>query len=130
MLLSHVTVGVNDLERSIRFYDSVLAPLGYTRFKRGQTWAGYGEYGDVGIGTFWILLPANGEPASVGNGTNFAFLASSRNAVDQFHAQGLESGGQDEGKPGIRAQNHPNFYAAYLRDPDGHKCLAVYHGDT
>jgi len=126
-MLSHVTLGVNDLEQSILFYDAILSTLSYQRGGRGDNWAGYGEIKGKGIDTLWILTPANGQPATAGNGTNVALLAPSRNAVDDFYRIALAQGGKDEGSPGVRAENHRNFYACYIRDPSGNKLLAVCH---
>ena len=126
-MFSHVTLGVNDIEKAIHFYDAVLATLGQARFGRGDSWAGYGEFDGIGVGTLWILTPTDGQPSSCGNGTNIALLARSRSEVDAFHAAAIQRGGADEGRPGVRLENHENFYAAYVRDPGGNKLLAVCH---
>ncbi len=126
-MLSHVTLGVNDIEASIVFYDAIMATLGQARRGRGDGWAGYGDISGIGVDTLWILTPANGRPATAGNGTNVALVAPSRAAVDLFHRTALAKGGADEGAPGIRAENHLNFYAAYIRDFAGNKLLAVCH---
>ena len=126
-MFSHVTLGVNDIDKAVKFYDAVLATLGQKRFDKEDEFAGYGEFDDVGIGTLWILKPTDGKPAASGNGTNVALLAQSRAAVEAFHAAALENGGVDEGEPGVRPEAHDNFYAAYVRDPDGNKLLAVCH---
>lgn len=126
-MLSHVTLGVNDLEASIKFYDAIMATLSQERRGRGDNWAGYGDISGVGIDTLWILTPSDGQPATAGNGTNVALIAPSREAVNQFYKTALEYGGSSEGAPGIREENHPNFYAAYVRDLTGNKLLAVCH---
>ncbi len=77
---------------------------------------------------FYVYLPHNGEPARAGNGTMSAFLAPSRQAVDIAYAQGIETGGKCEGKPGERVYGK-GYYGAYLRDPDGNKVHFVYRGD-
>lgn len=120
----YITLGTNDLARAIRFYDPVLATLGLTRLRTLATEAGYGlaEEGDC---RFWINLPFDGRPATVGNGAMPAFAAPSRSAVEAFHAAGLRHGGTDEGPPGLRPYG-PGFYACYLRDPDGNKLSAVH----
>lgn len=69
--------------------------------------------------------PFDGQPASVGNGTMVSFLAKSRAVVDAFHAAALAHGGTNEGLPGLRPQYGPQFYAGYVRDPDGNKLNAV-----
>ncbi len=80
-LLSHVILGANDAERAIKFYDQVLRVLGHERRWRGEGGAGYGKGDQEGIDTFWIGVPTDGKPASVGNGTNVCFVAPSRREV-------------------------------------------------
>lgn len=127
MLLAHASVGTNDIERAIRFYDAVFATIGQRRATRGERWAAYGEYGEVGLDVFWVLTPIDGKPATAGNGTNVGLLAPTRSAVDTFYQTALQLGGTSEGQPGIRADDHPNFYAAYVRDPDRNKLVVVCH---
>jgi len=73
-VLSHVTLGVNDLEASIIFYDAIMGTIAQERRGRGDSWAGYGDISGIGVDTLWILIPTNGQPASVGNGANVALL--------------------------------------------------------
>lgn len=126
-MFSHASVGTNDIELAIRFYDAVFNTIGIKRDSRGDGWASYGEFGDVGINVFWVLTPIDGKPATAGNGTNIAFLANSRDEVDAFYQTAIELGGECEGKPGIRADDHPNYYAAYVRDLDKNKIVVVHH---
>ena len=120
-IFTHVTVGTNDLERSRRFYDAVLAPLGYKRIKdlgdRGSCWGQSAE-------EFMVLTPADGKPASAANGGTVSFEAPSRAAVAAFHKAALDQGGKDEGAVGPRSF-WPHAYAGYVRDLDGNK-LACY----
>jgi catechol 2,3-dioxygenase-like lactoylglutathione lyase family enzyme len=126
-MFSHVSLGSKDIGRSIAFYDAAMATIGYGRCSQGKGWAAYGEYGDVGVGVLWILTPINGLPATAGNGVNVGLLARTRAAVDSFYKAALERGGMSDGPPGIRAADHPNFYAAYVFDPDGNKLVVVCH---
>jgi len=123
-ILSHITLGVRDLARATAFYDAVMGELGITRGKSGEGFAGWGSGHEGG---FFVMLPINGQPASVGNGVSVSFLAPSRGAVDRFHAKALGLGATDEGKPGLRPNYHADYYAAYVRDPDGNKVAAVCH---
>jgi len=122
-MLLYVTVGTNNLERAREFYDPVLKSLGYERrFENGEE-IGYAAAGDSRC-RFWVTYPFDKQEATFGNGSMTAFEAPSRAAVRAFHAAALLYGGQDEGTPGLR-HYHPNFYAAYVRDPDGNKLSAV-----
>ncbi|MBC8239668.1 MAG: VOC family protein [Alphaproteobacteria bacterium] len=123
-MFSHVTVGTNDFARAAVFYDAVLATLGHKRFVSGEHHAGYGLPND---NQFWLLRPFDRDAATPGNGSHVAFLAPSRDVVRAFHAAALAHGGSDEGAPGLRPHYHPNYYGAYMRDPDGNKIQAVCH---
>jgi catechol 2,3-dioxygenase-like lactoylglutathione lyase family enzyme len=136
-MLSYIYFGTNDLERATRFYDAVLAPLGMQRCEtHDPEWdrisAGWGIYEDDGARelAFWIGKPFNHQPATTGNGSMVAFSARSWKEVDDFHAAALGSGGVCDGAPGLRLQYSPDFYAAYVRDPDGNKVAAVCRGVT
>jgi catechol 2,3-dioxygenase-like lactoylglutathione lyase family enzyme len=83
--------------------------------------AGYGRE----FPEFWIGHPHDGQPASTGNGVHVCFKAASQEEVDAFHAEALAQGGTDDGPPGLRPEYMPNYYAAFVRDPDGNKIEAV-----
>ncbi len=121
-MIAYSTVGVNDMERSIAFYDAVFAPLGGVRDVTSPTWTGYSRKGERG--KFFLTRPFDRQAASNGNGAMLAFLAESREAVDAFHAAALAQGGVCEGPPGVREGMNPVFYAAYVRDPDDAKLCA------
>jgi catechol 2,3-dioxygenase-like lactoylglutathione lyase family enzyme len=136
-MLSYVYFGTNDLERATHFYNATLAPLGMQRCITGDPeWdrisAGWGIYEDGGARelAFWIGKPLDQRPASVGNGSMVAFSARSWKAVDEFFAAALANGGTSEGDPGLRLHYAADFYAAYVRDPDGNKLAAVCRGFT
>jgi catechol 2,3-dioxygenase-like lactoylglutathione lyase family enzyme len=136
-MLSYVYYGTNDLDRSVRFYDAVFAPLDMPRCITGDPdWdrvaAGWGLYEADGQRelAFWIGIPFNRAAATAGNGSMIAFSARSWDAVDRFHAAALTHGGRCEGPPGLRLQYNPDFYAAYVLDPDGNKLAAVCRGHT
>jgi catechol 2,3-dioxygenase-like lactoylglutathione lyase family enzyme len=136
-MLAYVYFGTNDLRRAIEFYDAALAPLGMPRCVTGDPeWdrraAGWGTYENDGTRElgFWIGEPYNGAPATVGNGGMVAFSARSWKAVNDFHAAAIAHGGTCDGSPGLRLQYSSDFYAAYVRDPDGNKLAAVCRGIT
>ena len=127
-MFSHVTVGSNDLDRAAVFYDAVLLPLGLRRRivepdggPPALCWVGAKPYP-----RFYVYALFNGQVATSGNGAMIAFIAPSRAAVDHAHAAGLTSGGADEGAPGLRTHYAPDYYGAYLRDPDGNKLHMVH----
>jgi catechol 2,3-dioxygenase-like lactoylglutathione lyase family enzyme len=136
-MFTYVCLGASDLERSARFYDAVLGPLGLKRCatpgeEDWDGWVGWGTYEDQGAQevALWLCQPFNGQPPSAGNGTMVAFKAASWLQVDAFHAAALAQGGVSEGAPGLRPQYNDDFYAAYVRDPDGNKLAAVCRGYT
>jgi catechol 2,3-dioxygenase-like lactoylglutathione lyase family enzyme len=136
-VLSYVYFGTNNLAQAIAFYTATLSALDMKRCLTGDPeWdriaAGWGVYED-GVNrelAFWIGIPYDAKPASVGNGSMVAFSARSLKAVDEFHAAALANGGTCDGPPGFRLHYSPDFYAAYVRDPDGNKVVAVCRGFT
>lgn len=120
-MFSHVCMGADDVAAAKRFYDAALGALGYAE---GAEIPGAGRviYSD-GTTALMITVPINGEPATHANGGTVGFIASSKAAVDVFHAAGIAAGGTDEGMPGERPAI-PGSYAAYLRDPAGNKIVA------
>lgn len=127
-MFSHVTVGSNDFKRSVAFYDKVMAILGHKQLFCMEGAAAYGQ--DMKSPATWDLFPFDKGEASPGNGMHIAYLAKDRPTVDAFHAAALEMGGTSEGEPGLRPHYHPNYYGAYVRDPDGNKLQAVCHSSN
>lgn len=119
----YITLGTNDLARARRFYDAVMPTLGLIRRAEDPNEVGYGAAGDSRT-RLWVTKPYDGRPATNANGSMPAFEAPSRAAVDAFYSAALANGGRDEGAPGLRPYG-PNFYATYVRDPDGNKLSAV-----
>jgi len=134
-MFTYVCLGTNNLPKAIAFYDTVLATLGLQRCDVGaesgfEDMVGWGTYADDGRQelALWVCTPFNGAPASTGNGTMVALKAASWKEVNDFHAAALTKGGSSEGAPGLRPQYNEDFYAAYVRDPDGNKLAVVCRG--
>jgi catechol 2,3-dioxygenase-like lactoylglutathione lyase family enzyme len=126
-MISHISLGVASLARSLRFYDAVFGTLGYKRLWETAGGAGYGLEGkDEPFAVFQRSEP--GAALAAGRGFHLAFTAPSPEAVDAFFAAALAHGGEDDGPPGLRPRYGPGYYAAFVRDPDGHKIEAVFHG--
>ena len=119
-MINHVSIGVADVARSGRFYDAALAPLFYSRLSDGETSIGYGSDA-VGL---WIGKAERPVPPDMGSGLHFCFDAPNRKAVDAFHRAALAAGGVENGKPGLRADYGPDYYAAFVIDPDGYRIEA------
>ena len=119
----YITLGTNNLPAAKRFYDAVMPTLGVVLREEDPDEIGYGAPAPERI-RLWVTKPYNGHSATTANGSMPAFAAPTRAAVDAFHAAGLASGGTDEGAPGLRPYG-ADFYACYLRDPDGNKISAV-----
>jgi len=118
--IGFVMVGTNDLEKSSKFYDAILAHLKMKRVTVTERYIGYGYSEDDGA-KFYIIKPHNKENATAGNGTMVALAAQTKEAVDKFHKTALENGAIDEGAPGPRSDG--NYYG-YVRDHDGNKITA------
>ena len=118
-MYDHVGLKVKDVAASVRFYEAALAPLGLVLDSQDTSWAGLGPKGAPAL---WLYEADRNAAAA---GTHIGFAAADRSAVDRFHAAGLSAGGRDNGKPGIRADYGPRYYAAFLLDPDGNNVEAV-----
>jgi catechol 2,3-dioxygenase-like lactoylglutathione lyase family enzyme len=120
-MLDHVGVNVSDYERSREFYQGALTPLGFSLLM--EPVPGTGGFGSEGKPWFWITDQR--EPTT--ENVHVAFAARDRATVDAFHAAALEAGGTDNGAPGIRTIYHPDYYGAYVLDPDGNNVEVVCH---
>jgi catechol 2,3-dioxygenase-like lactoylglutathione lyase family enzyme len=123
-MLSHISLGTSDLARATAFYDAILMPLGYVRQWTGERGVEYGEKGGGGKLAIFDVGEAARAP---GEGWHLALTAATRQAVDAFHASAIRMGAVDEGAPGLRPHYGDGYYAAFVRDPDGHKLEAVCH---
>ena len=124
-MLDHVFLGVSDIDRSGRFYDAALRPLGLVRIVDFGHGSDYGAVpGSLGV-EFTITRETNIQAPVPG--AHLCFRAPSRAAVDDFHATELAAGGRDDGAPGLRPRYHADHYSAFVLDPDGHRIEAVCH---
>jgi catechol 2,3-dioxygenase-like lactoylglutathione lyase family enzyme len=119
-MIDHVSVRVMDISRSVAFYKAALAPLGYDVLMEFPGTAGLGTPGKPDV---WLMQ--TDKPL---NPTHLA-LSSERELVDAFHAAAVAAGGTDNGPPGVRADYHPNYYAAFILDPEGNNIEVVCHAD-
>ena len=119
-MLDHVSIGVRDLAVARRFYDAALAPLGYSCLYAGADSLGYGRDGPA----FWVGVAEHPVPADPKSGLHVCFMAPTRDSVDAFHAAALGAAGHDNGKPGLRPDYDPMYYAAFVVDPDGYRIEA------
>ena len=121
-MIDHISISVRDLAAAERFYTALLAPLGLTKLR---------EWPDAAIGygkkypEFWINKRANMAPVAPDSGVHICLRVREIAAVDAFHAAALAGGGASDGAPGPRAKYHENYYAAFIRDPDGNRIEAV-----
>lgn len=124
-MIDHTGIGVEDIGRSAAFYDAALGALGLRRamqFPENEGTDGIG-YGMEDYPVFWI---DRFHPHSVRQHT--AFVAKNRAEVDAFYAAALEAGGTDNGAPGPREGYPPDYYLAFVLDPDGNNIEAIFHG--
>ncbi len=119
-MLDHVSLPASDLERSKRFYEEALSPLGYKLIMEHHI-SGVG-FGQSDKPDFWIRQGALGAAVHV------AFASDDRTTVDAFHKGAIAAGGSDNGRPGLRPEYHSTYYGAYVLDPDGNNIEAVCHG--
>ena len=119
MIIDHIGFAISDSKKSDDFYSKALAPLGIEKIMEYEGWMGFGKNGKP---EFWI-----GKAPEIQKPMHIAFTADNREQVNQFYEAAIAAGGKDNGKPGIRAEYHPNYYGAFVFDPDGHNIEAVCH---
>ena len=121
-MIDHISLAVRDLKAGEAFYAALLAPLGLAKLR---------EWPDAAIGfgkkypEFWINRRAAMAPVADDSGVHICLRAPDAAAVDAFHAAALAGGGTSDGAPGLRTKYHSNYYAAFIRDPDGNRVEAV-----
>lgn len=126
-MIDHVGILVADWARAARFYDAALGALGASLLQQvPEQFTGGAKVGGYGRDTpdFWLTECPDGK---TGPGRHYAFAAASRAQVDAFYAAAMAAGGRDNGAPGLRPQYQPNYYGAFVFDPDGNNVEAVCH---
>ena len=124
--ISHVSLGSNDFDAAVAFYEKTLQTLGCKRVLQQEGAVAFGKM----FPEFWVQTAINGNPASVGNGTHFGFIATSREQVRAFFDAAVQAGGKPEGEPGERPHYGAEYYGCFVRDLDGHKIEATYWDGT
>lgn len=127
-MFSHIMIGSNDIDRSQRFYDAVLAVFGAKPATRNQAPTGHRRlFYQAGGNMFCVSEPINGEPATAANGSTIGFKCDSPEQAKQFHDIAVANGGTSiEDPPGVRTGSIGSIYLAYVRDPDGNKLCALH----
>ena len=120
-MIDHISIPVRDLERSTRFYESVLGTLGMSKLRDWPASTGFGKtYPEL-----WLNHRPGLAPAPADSGAHVCLRARGTDAVDAFHAAALRAGGTSDGAPGKRPEYNENYYAAFIRDPDGNRVEVV-----
>lgn len=123
-IMSHVSVGTNDFDKAVAFYDSVLATVGAKRVM-DLTEFGAMAYGKA-FPEFWVNKPMDEGKAQTANGVHFAFLADSKDAVHAFWDAAMAAGATGDGEPGPRPHYGQAYYGCFVKDLDGHKIEAMF----
>lgn len=121
-IMSHVSLGTNDFDRATAFYDAVMSALGARRIESFPGAVAYGKQ----YPEFWVQTPLDQARASVGNGTHFGFMATSKEMVQAFWDAATTAGAKGDGPPGARPDYGKAYYGCFVRDPDGHKIEATF----
>lgn len=126
-MIGYTLVGTNDLERAKGYYDALFGSLGIGRIMEMDRMCAWGPNHEVPM--FGVIIPFDGNPATVGNGVMISLPMDSRAKIDGLHAKALALNSKDEGAPGVRGgEGDQAFYAAYFRDLDGNKICAFRIG--
>jgi catechol 2,3-dioxygenase-like lactoylglutathione lyase family enzyme len=120
-MIDHISICVRDLDGAARFYEAVLGTIGYRKLRIQPNTVGFGKT----YPEFWINLRPAMTPPDGDSGSHVAVRAPAAPAIDAFHAAALAAGGESDGAPGRRPQYSPDYYAAFIRDPDGNRIEAV-----
>ena len=121
-IVSHISIGTNNFDRAVEFYDKVLSTLGCKQVMSHPGAVAYGK----GLPEFWVQTPINGEPATIGNGSHIGFIAATKQEVHAFYDAAISQGGKDDGAPGPRPDYGDAYYGSFIIDIDGNKIEATY----
>ena len=121
-MIDHVSIAISDLERSDRFYTSVLGTLGLERLVEKPGTIGFGKH----YPEFWINLRAAMPPVGAGSGAHICLRAASRDAVAAFHDAAISAGGTTEAQPKMWPEYNERYFAAFVHDPDGNRIEVVH----
>jgi catechol 2,3-dioxygenase-like lactoylglutathione lyase family enzyme len=119
-MIDHVSIGVSDISRSREFYDATLKAIGYVCLSEADASRGYGK----DRVQLWVNVANKPVKPDMESGLHFCFNAPTRQSVDAFYEAAMAAGGRDNGKPGLRADYDPDYYAAFVIDPDGYRIEA------
>ncbi|AJZ57104.1 glyoxalase-like domain protein [Paraburkholderia fungorum] len=119
-MIDHLSLGVSELARSRRFYDTALGVLGYLLLSADDSSLSYG----AGNPTLWLLRTSRPVAADAESGLHLSFAATTPAQVDAFYRAALDNGGSDNGRPGLRETYSAGYYAAFVLDPDGYRLEA------
>jgi len=120
-MIDHVSIAVRDLAASARFYEVLLAPLGYAQLVMRPATIGFGKK----YPEFWLNERSNMTPVDADSGVHICLRARDANAVQAFHAAAIKAGGASDGEPGPRSGEMKGYYAAFIRDPEGNRIEAA-----
>jgi catechol 2,3-dioxygenase-like lactoylglutathione lyase family enzyme len=119
-MIDHISIGVQSIDKAKAFYDAALKPLGYVCLSADDSSLGYG----ANAVAYWISRSESPVQPNMKSGLHFCLSAPTRKSVDAFHRAALAAGGHDNGKPGPRQDYGPDYYAAFVIDPDGYRIEA------
>jgi catechol 2,3-dioxygenase-like lactoylglutathione lyase family enzyme len=120
-MIDHVSIAVRDLDKAAAFYDPVMRALDFARLVTRENTVGYGKK----YAEFWLNVRPAMAPVPADGGCHVCLRTRTREQVDAFHRAAVAGGAADDGRPGLRAEYSANYYAAFIRDPDGNRVEAV-----
>lgn len=125
-IISHVSIGTNQFDKAVAFYDTVLETIGSKRIMEFPGAVAYGKQ----FPEFWVQTPFDGKEAGTANGVHFGFLAPSKEAVQAFYDAAVKLGAKDDGPPGPRPLYGEAYYGCFVHDLDGHKIEAMFWDES